>query len=397
MRRLAALIAVLLAPFTACAGSSGSAPPPDLTPAAVVPGHLHVSWHTVARGLSSPISVTNAGDRSGRLFVVEQGGTVRLVRSGKVLAGTYLDISDEVRAGGEQGFLSIAFHLHFRKHPLLYAAYTRGDGALVVSSFRATSANAKRVAASTERHILVVPHPGATNHNGGQIFFGDHGYLYVTTGDGGAENDQFGRADTRDNLTGKILRINVDKACGAKAYCIPKSNPYATSKRYRREIIAWGLRNPWRVSYDRPTGKLWIGDVGQNAYEEVDRVGVPSAHDFGWSCKEGNVTFNRAKCAGRHLTPPIQVIAHSPGGNCALVGGYVYRGKKYRSVAGGTYVYTDNCSGRVWALRRVDGQWRNAQIGSISGNPSGFGLSQSGELYVATLDGRLHRAKFTKR
>jgi len=362
----------------------------------VAPRNVRIHWHTVVSGLSSPISVTNAGDGSGRLFVDEQGGVIRIVRSGHLLTKPYLDISGEVTSGGEQGMLSIAFHPDFSKHPTLYVAYTRSDGDLVVSSFTASSAGANQVSPSTERHILLVPHHGATNHNGGQIFFGDDGYLYVTTGDGGGEGDQFKRADTRNNLTGKILRIDVDKSCGKLHYCIPSTNPYAHSTKYRREIIAWGLRNPWRVSIDRPTNTLWIGDVGQDTYEEIDHVGVPAANDFGWSCKEGRSTYNTAECGHRHITGPVWVIPHNPGGVCAIIGGFVYRGKRYAGIAGGLYVYSDNCSGRVWGLRKIGGTWRNAQIGSVSGNPSGFGLSQSGHLYVVTLDGVLHRAGFSK-
>jgi glucose/arabinose dehydrogenase len=397
MRRLAPLIALLIAGTAACASSGGSEGPGDLSPAAsgAVPSHVQVHWRTVVRGLSSPISVTNAGDGSGRLFVTEQGGRVKVVRSGKVIA-TYLDISGEVRSGGEQGLLSLAFHPHFAKHPKVYAAYTRDDGALVVSSFKASSASANRLSPSTEKHILVVAHPGATNHNGGQTFFDAKGRFYVTTGDGGGGGDTFGKTDTPTNLTGKVLRINVNKKCGSRNYCIPKSNPYAGSRSYRGEVIGWGLRNPWRASIDPVTNRLWIGDVGQDNYEEIDRVGLGKAHDFGWSCREGDATFNRAKCAGRHPTDPVQVIPHDPGGNCAIVGGYVYRGKKY-AVARGLYVYTDNCSGRVWGLRKAGGTWRNAQIGSVGGGPSALGVSQSGELYVVTLDGTLHRAKFTKR
>jgi glucose/arabinose dehydrogenase len=236
----------------------------------------------VVRGLSLPVSVTNAGD--GRLFVDEQGGTIRLVRSGHLVKAPYLNISNEVLSGGEQGMLSIAFHPRFAKHPKVYVAYTRGDGDLVVSSFTAGSAHATHVSPSTERHLIRVKHRGQSNHNGGQIFFGNDGYLYVTSGDGGGGGDTYKRADKRNNLTGKILRINVDKECGKKHYCIPASNPYAHSKKYRREIVAWGLRNPWRASIDKPTNSLWVGDVGQEKYEEVDHVANPAAaHDFGWS------------------------------------------------------------------------------------------------------------------
>jgi glucose/arabinose dehydrogenase len=395
MRRLSVLVVGAALAGAAACGSSTPAGSAGQLSQRTAPGHVRIHWHTVVSGLSSPVSVTNAGDGSGRLFVAEQGGVVRTVRSGHLLAAPYLDISDRVTSGGEQGLLSIAFHPDFAHHPLFYVAYTRSDGDLVVSSFKASSASANQLAPSTERRILLVPHHGATNHNGGQIFFGHDQDLYITTGDGGGEGDQYKRVDTRTNLTGKILRINVDKSCGTTHYCIPPSNPYAHSKTFRREIIDWGLRNPWRASIDPATNTLWIGDVGQDSYEEIDHVAIPAAHDFGWSCKEGRTTYNAGECGHRTITPPVQVIPHSPGGNCAIIGGDVYRGKQYAAIAGGLYVYTDYCSGRVWGLKRVNGHWRNAQIGSVSGRPGGIGLSQSGALYVVTLDGALHRASFT--
>jgi glucose/arabinose dehydrogenase len=397
MRRLSVLVVGAALAGAAACGSAGQVNTAAAhSSPAVAPSHVRIHWHTVVSGLSSPVSVTNAGDGSGRLFVDEQAGVVRIVRSGHLLATPYLDISSRVTSGGEQGLLSIAFHPHFARHPKVYVAYTRSDGDLVVASFKASSAHANQISPSTQRRILLVAHHGATNHNGGQIFFGNDGYLYITTGDGGGEGDQYKRADTRNNFTGKILRINVNKSCGSKHYCIPPSNPYAHSKKFRPEIIAWGLRNPWRASIDRPTNTLWIGDVGQDRYEEIDHVAIPAAHDFGWSCKEGRTTYNAAECGHRRITPPVQVIPHSPGGNCAIIGGDVYRGKQYAAIAGGLYVYTDNCSGRVWGLKKVNGHWRNAQIGSVSGGPSGIGLSQSGALYVVTLDGVLHRASFSR-
>jgi glucose/arabinose dehydrogenase len=363
----------------------------------VLPGHVRIHWHTVVSGLSSPLMVTSARDGSGRLFVDQQGGSVRVVRSGHVLPTPYLDISSEVQSGGEQGLLSIAFHPNFTKHPRFFAAYTRSNGDLIVSSFRATSASANHISATTEKHLLVVPHRGATNHNGGQIFFGRKGNLFITTGDGGSEGDTFKRADFRDNLTGKVLRIDVDHHCGTKNYCIPSGNPYATSTKYRREVLDWGLRNPWRVSMDSKTGKLWIGDVGQDRYEEIDTVGVSKAHDFGWSCREARATYNSGLCDHRTMTGPVAVIPHSPGGNCAIIGGFVYRGKAYASIAGGLYVFSDNCSGTMWGLRKnSSGKYVVARIGSVSGNPSGFGISGTKTLYVTTLDGILHRATFTK-
>jgi glucose/arabinose dehydrogenase len=399
MRRLPVLIAgaALVVGVAGCGSSSPTAAPVQPSASGVVaPSHVKVHWHTVVTGLTTPVGIASPDDGSGRVFVDDEPGQIRLVKAGHLQATPYLDISSKVTSGGEQGMLSIAFHPGFAKHPKVYASYTRSDGDLVVASFTASSARANHVAPSTERRIILIPHHGATNHNGGQLFFGNDGDLYVTTGDGGGEGDQFKRADTRNNLTGKILRINVDKSCGTKHYCIPPTNPYAHSKTYRHEIIAWGLRNPWRVSIDRPTNTLWIADVGQDKYEEIDHVGVPAVHDFGWSCKEADSTYNAAECGSRKITYPVHVIPHSPGGNCAVIGGYVYRGKTYAAVAGGLYLYTDNCSGRVWGLRKINGKWANAQIGSLSGGPTAMGVDQAGNEYAVTLGGDLYRASFTK-
>jgi hypothetical protein len=192
----------------------------------------------------------------------------------------------------------------------------------------------------------------------------------------------------RNNLTGKILRINVNKSCAGKHYCIPSSNPYAHSTKYRREIIAWGLRNPWRVSIDRPTNTLWIGDVGQDRYEEIDHVGVPAAHDFGWSCKEGRTTYNAGECDHRHITGPVQVIPHSPGGNCAIIGGYVYRGLSVPELYG-EYVFGDLCSGQIWSVTpQGAAPWPAPTLLPLSApSLNTFGEDSFGELYLATGDG----------
>jgi len=404
VRRAFALVVVTLTLAVACASGSGGSTPSatsthlntgrQTTASAIAPSSIAVRWHTVVRGLDSPLTVTTARDGTGRMFITEQPGLVRIVRQGSLVSRPYLDIRDRVTSGGEQGLLSIAFHPKFREHPRIVAAYTRANGDLVVTSYRATRYGANHLDPSTGRRIIIVPHDRASNHNGGQVFFGRSGLLYITTGDGGSEGDQFNLADKRTNLTGKVLRIDIDRRCGTHNYCIPSSNPYAHSTRYRREVLDWGLRNPWRASQDPVTSRLWIGDVGQNRYEEIDSVGTRKAHDFGWSCKEGRTTYNSSRCAGRTLTGPVAVTSHDTG-NCAVIGGYVVR-SPYASFVHGLYVFGDYCSGHIWGtVHPKSGGYRTARIGSISGSLSGFGLF-GGRLYAVTLDGVLYRASFVR-
>ena len=386
-RLLAGLSAVVLLSATSAAASKS-----------VSPSSVHVHFHAVVSGLSAPVAVTSARDGSGRLFVVQQGGTVRVVKNGRLRSRIYLNLGARLASGGEQGLLSIAFHPHFARHPSVYAAYTRAsDGALVVSRFRASSSTARSVAASTERHLITVAHPQQTNHNGGQLFFGHHGYLYITTGDGGGAGDPFANAENLGSLSGKILRINVNRSCGKKHYCIPASNPFANSSTKKRQIFDWGLRNPWRVSVDRATGRLWISDVGQDVWEESDHVRQAGGKDFGWSCREGRASYNSSRCSiggsARHMTGPVHVYNHD-NGRCAVIGGFAYYGPK-RPFAHGLYLYGDYCSGEVWALEQSGGSWSNAKVGDIGASLTGFGEGDSGEIYAVTQGGTLYHAVFT--
>jgi glucose/arabinose dehydrogenase len=387
MKRLLAVLAVVLVgvPGVAADGS-------------VAPSSVHVGFHRVVSGLSQPVAVTSARDGSHRLFIAQQDGVVRVVKHGRLRSQIYLELGARVVSGGEQGLLSIAFHRHFASHPFLYAAYTRAsDGALVVSRFRASSAKSTSVSASTERHLLTVPHPQQTNHNGGQLFFGHHGYLYITTGDGGGGGDPFANAENLDSLSGKILRINVNRSCGKKHYCVPASNPFAHSSTKKRQIFDWGLRNPWRVSVDRATGRLWIADVGQDVWEEINHVRQAGGKDFGWSCREGRASYNSSRCSiggsARHMTGPVHVYNHD-NGRCAVIGGFGYHGPK-RPFAHGLYLYGDYCSGEVWALEKSGGAWRNAKVGDIGGSLTGFGEGESGEIYAVTQGGTLYHVVFT--
>jgi glucose/arabinose dehydrogenase len=312
----------------------------------------------------------------------------------------YLDIRSRVVSGGEQGFLSIVFDPKFSSHPFLWAAYTRAsDGALQVSRFHASSAKATSVSASTEVKLFTVAHPQYTNHNGGQLMFGHDGYLYVSTGDGGGAGDPFGNAEKLTSLSGKLLRVDAEHFCGNRHYCIPTSNPFAKSSSFNKRLVFdYGLRNAWRYSFDASDGSLWIGDVGQDAYEEIDHVGTTGGKDFGWSCREGNTTYNSSRCSGRHPTKPVYVYSHgsNDSNGCAVIGGFAYHGSSY-SFARGLYLFADWCSGHLWATGRTSsGGYPTARVGSFAGNITGFGENDSHEILAVAGDG-LYRLVITRK
>jgi glucose/arabinose dehydrogenase len=373
-------------------------PAATATTATAAPSSVSVHLSKRAGGLTDPTYVTSARDGVDRLYVTEQRGTVRIVdRATTLRAKAYLDLRSRVVSGGEQGLLSIAFDPHFGKHPYLWAAYTRkSDGALQVSRFHASSARATSVSASTEYKVLTVPHPQYSNHNGGQLAFGHDGLLYLSTGDGGGGGDPFGNAEKLTALGGKLLRLDVEHACGSKHYCVPSGNPHAkAANANERLVLDDGLRNAWRFSIDAADGTLWIGDVGQDRYEEIDHVTTAGGKDFGWSCREGNSTYNSSRCGSRRLTKPVYVYGHSNG--CAVIGGYAYHGKAY-PFAAGLYVFTDYCSGTLWATgRTTSGGYPTARVGSAPGNVTGFGEDDAHEIYAVNSDGNLYRVAFTKR
>ena len=392
IRRVLVCSALLLAGVV-----GGSAVSQATTTATISPANVSVTFHKVVGGFSSPVYVTAARDGSHRLFVVEQRGTVRVVKSGTIQSKVYVNLTSEVLSGGEQGLLSIAFHPGFTSHPFVFAAYTRSDGALQVSRFRASSASATSVSRSTEVRLFTVPHPNQTNHNGGQLMFGRAGLLFVTTGDGGGAGDPYGNAERLTSLSGKILRLDIDHSCGGRHYCIPSSNPFPHAKSANKRLVFdWGLRNPWRASVDRSDGSLWIGDVGQSAWEEVDHVGTHSGIDFGWSCREGLATYNSSRCAGRTMRKPVSVYDHS-NNRQAIIGGFAYRGPTY-PFAHGLYVFADYASGETWALGRTSaGGYPRALVTTFGGNLSGFGEADAGELYAVDLGGSLWHVVFHKR
>jgi glucose/arabinose dehydrogenase len=353
-----------------------------------------VKWRRVASGFSSPTQVTSAPDGTKRLFVVQQGGQVRLVRDGKVVAKPYLSIAGKVRFQNEGGLLSMAFSPTFRRDGLLWVAYARRvDGDLVVARLKAEGPHAAHVSSKTLHPILRVEHSLYDNHYGGQVAFGPNRRLYIGTGDGGSGGDPGNNAQDKRSLLGKILRINPFDKCRGRSYCIPNGNPFA-NKRGRDEIWLMGVRNPWRFSFDRRTDDLWIGDVGQDRYEEIDRVRPhPKRINLGWSCREGRKIYDGGRCrrSVNYLGPRV-VIRHPVAE--AITGGFVYRGRRYHRQIGGTYVFGDYITHRVWLYR--PGVGKVVQKNRLNGGPSSFGVDDRGEIYAVTLNGALWRMRVVR-
>ncbi|HKQ98294.1 MAG TPA: PQQ-dependent sugar dehydrogenase, partial [Candidatus Polarisedimenticolia bacterium] len=337
-------------------------------------------------GLSSPIFITHAGDGSDRLFVVEQGGVIKVVKPGSTTPTSFLDIADRVVAGGERGLLGLAFHPGYATNRRFFVNYTRlGDGATVIAEYRA-SAGDPNVADRAETVLLTWPQPFA-NHNGGMIAFGVDGYLYIGLGDGGSGNDPGARAQNIDELLGKILRIDVDHpASVSQLYSSPADNPFAGATPGRDEIYALGLRNPWRFSFDRQTHDLVAGDVGQSAREEVDLI--VRGGNYGWRTMEGSLcTGLDTPCDPSRFVAPIAEYAHT-GGRCSITGGYVYRGAR-GSLPSGSYIFGDYCTGEMFL--RESGSFALLALSGV--NISSFGEDEEGELYVVGLGGTVHRLR----
>ena len=333
----------------------------------------------VASGLDHPVQVTHAGDGSGRLFVMEQSGRIRVVSDGTLLATPFLDLTDRTSRSGERGLLGVAFHPAYATTGHLYVNYTRNsDGATVIARYAVSASNPDRADHDSAVEILVVPQPHA-NHNGGQLLFGPDGTLYVGMGDGGSGGDPQENAQDPTNLLGAMLRLDVDSGA---PYAIPPDNPYL-GRAGRDEIWAIGLRNPWRFSFDRANGDLYIGDVGQNAWEEISyqAAGTPGGLNFGWDCKEGTHPYEfDAACSERDLTDPIAQYSHDVGRS--VTGGFVYRGRAYPDLQG-RYFYADYVGGKIWSLYRIEGGWSTPELElDTAFNISAFGEDEAGELYV---------------
>jgi len=384
-------------------GSPSAAPSASASPSAAAvsfdPAAITVGFEPVVDGLDAPLAIVNAGDGSGRLFVAQQTGQIRIVRDGKLVGQPFLDIADRITSGGERGLLGVAFHPNFPDDPRVFVDYTDRNGDTQVSAFRVDPANPDRVDPGTEQTILFAAQPYA-NHNGGAVVFGPDGYLYVSLGDGGSGGDPHGYGQSLKVLLGKILRIDIDHASGDRAYGIPAGNPFASgSDGGLGEIWLTGLRNPWRISFDRANGDLWIGDVGQGDWEEIDvqRAGAPGGTNFGWNRMEGAHCFQPSEgCQDPGLTLPVAEYGHDQG--CTVIGGNVDRGPSQPLLAGG-YVFADYCSGRVWAIDpAVDGPRQPTLVAETGHNFSAFGEDEAGDLYAVDIsDGTLLRVTAAQR
>lgn len=342
-----------------------------------------------------PLAIAAPDDGSGRLFVAAQGGKVWVVeRDGTVRPEPMVDLASRLHSGGEQGLLGLALHPEFPTDPRVFVDYTDKAGDTILASLTLDPNDSNRLDPATHRQLLFVDQPFA-NHNGGGLAFGPDGFLYVSLGDGGSGGDPQGNGQNKDALLGKILRLDIDVPAGDQGYAIPSDNPFVDGSG-GREVWLYGLRNPWRMSFDRATGDLWIGDVGQNAFEEVDvaRAGIGGLN-FGWNRMEGSHCYETRVCPADGLTLPVAEYGRDLG--CTVIGGYVYRGSAYPFLVG-TYLFADYCSGRIFALDAAsDGLVAPAIVGSGSGSISAFGEDADGELYVTALDGTISKVVATQR
>ena len=361
-------------------------------PSAVAADGPSITLDQLATGLDPLTQVTSARDGSGRLFLVERRGTIRVFKDGAVQPGFFLDMRSKVAAGGERGLLGVAFHPRFTENGRLFVYYTRAsDGDIMVGRYRA---NAGRTAVDTTTYgsLLRIEHSAAGNHNGGGMAFSPrNGYLYLAVGDGGGSGDPEKDAQSRTrNLLGKILRINVDGTGAGPLgrYSIPSSNPYV-GRTGLDEIWGYGLRNPWRISFDRANGNLFIGDVGQRNYEEVDREWYTSrgGRNYGWPVMEATHCYNASSCSLAGDVLPVALYSHSLG-RCSITGGFVYRGPSQTSLRG-RYIFGDFCSGAIWTMPSTGGNADKDLAATTGQQITSFGEGDTGELYVVTIDGKL--------
>jgi glucose/arabinose dehydrogenase len=341
-----------------------------------------ITLESFAEGLNAPTTITHANDN--RIFVVEQTGKIQIVdEQGNINEDPFLDIEDRISYGGEKGLLGLAFHPDYQNNGLFYVNYSNLDGDTHVSEFSISESDPDLANPDSEQILLTIDQP-YSNHNGGEIRFGPDGYLYIATGDGGSAGDPENRAQNMTSLLGKMLRIDVDGV----PYQIPPDNPFVDTPDARDEIWSSGMRNPWRFSFDRETGDLWIADVGQNEYEEVNFEPAESngGLNYGWRCYEGNHEYDTDGCQDQEAyTFPVHEYSHSETGGCSVTGGFVYRGEEYPNMQG-HYFFADYCNDKIWTLYDDNGNWETTFQGQFSGNNfATFGEDASGELYVAGL------------
>ncbi len=363
------------------AAPTGATAPSD---AVSFPDPSAYEWREVAAGLAAPIGLSVAEDGTNRLFVIEKAGLIRIIQDERLLDAPFLDITDRVGSrGSEQGLLGLAFSPDYEQNGYFYVNYTDQNGNTVVSRF-SRGGDANQADPGSEDILLRQDQP-YPNHNGGGVVFGPDGYLYLSLGDGGSAGDPQGNGQNLDTLLGKILRIDVSQG---DSYAIPADNPFQTGKT-RHEVWAYGLRNPWRFSFDRLTGDLYIADVGQNQWEEIDfqPAGSPGGANFGWSYKEATHSYKGNPPADITLVDPIYEYSHSEG--CSVTGGYVYRGQMAEWQ--GIYLFGDYCSGSIWGLL-PGGSSTGQKLWQLTGTAiSSFGQDEQGEVYVVNIAGTINK------
>ena len=380
MRSLTPLLIALV--LAGCADPSG--PPParpgeaEPTPGDADGAPLALRLEEIYSGLDMPLLLTHAGDGSGRHFIVEQGGRILEARPGEEPT-LFLDVSASTRASGERGLLGLAFAPDFARSGRFYVSYTDRAGDSVVERRALGSADVER--------ILFVEQPFA-NHNGGHLAFGPDGYLYYGLGDGGLAGDPQGNAQDPHAILGSLLRLDVS---GSTGYATPPDNPYADGTSGAPEVWAKGLRNPWRFTFDRETGDLFIGDVGQGAWEEINHqpANATGGANYGWSVYEGAHRYRVGASPFSPVTNPVAEYSHA-GGACSVTGGHVYRGDAIPDLQG-TYLYADYCSGIMYRLDRDGDAWRTRTVMDTGMQVSSFGEDEKGELYVVDHGGSIHR------
>lgn len=365
--------------FTACNGSK----------VATDPAFPQLHLQTVVKGLTAPLGLTNAGDKSNRLFVVEQGGTIQILKNGALLKKPFLDIRNKVISGGELGLLGLAFHPKFSENRRFFLNYTAPSGPTgiqtVISEFKVTD-DPESANPASERILLTIPQP-FKNHNGGQLAFGPDGYLYIGMGDGGSANDPLGNGQNLATLLGKMLRINVDAAEGEKGYAVPPDNPFVGTKGAAPEVWAYGLRNPWRFSFDSDSGFLFAGDVGQLDREEIDHI--QKGKNYGWNIMEGTICTPgvNPNCNKNGLELPLVDLTRRMA--TTVIGGYVYRGSAIPKLAG-FYLYADFGNGKVSGFR-YDGKAVSDHrlLFETGRNISSLGQDEQRELYLVVYTGEI--------
>ncbi len=393
MRCAALLLPLFLAATVSC--DSDESNPSTMGPPPAPSGYVA---ERVAQGLSDPVDLAAAPGDTSRIFIVEKTGTIRILRGGQILPRPFLNIRNLVSGGSEQGLLGLAFHPQYATNRQFYVHYTDLAGDTRVFEYLA-SASDPDTASATSRQILFVDQP-FSNHNGGQIAFGPNdGFLYIALGDGGDGGDPQGNGQNLNALLGKILRINVDSG---SPYAIPADNPFVGQAGSRPEIWSYGLRNPWRFSFDAANGDMYIGDVGQEEWEELNHEpAAQGGRNYGWKRMEGTHCYPpNSSCNTAGLTLPVAEYAH-PGG-CSVTSGYVYRGSLHPELQG-TYFYGDHCSGFIRSFRIENGaaidekDWTGSLRTSAGGamtRLSSFGVDAFGELYIVRLDSEVY--KFVK-